>query len=180
MPVATSTALLIGAGVAATGTAISTVQHIKAGNAAQRVGEFNAQSAEQDALVAQENAELRVMQHRTQVRQLQGRARALIGASGVELEGSPLHVLAENARQAAIDEGIIGRTGALQAEALRREAQSQRMAGSAARSASRYDAFGSLLTGGYQTATTLVPTLRLGGKTMPLGSGRTIRIDPEE
>jgi len=160
MPIATSTAILIGAGVAGAGTAANIVGQIKAGNAAKRVGEFNALSAEADANVAIEAAAIREMQHRTRLRQLQATAIAMVGVSGTTMEGSPLNVIAESERQGAIDAAIIRREGELQAQALRREAQSQRMAGNAARTASRYGAAGTLLTGG---ATILGQVGSLGG-----------------
>jgi len=149
---------------AAAGTAVSAVGQIKAGSAARRAGEYNAQTAELNAQRSLEDAAIREEQQRYQDRQFLGRVRALVGVSGVELSGSPLLVLAENARQAEMDALLIRRGGTREAEAHAREAQSQRMQGRAAQTASRYGAAGTLLTGGYQVATATSDLLKLRRK----------------
>lgn len=174
---------LIAAGA---GTAVQAIGQVKAGNAAQREAEFNAQTAELNAQRAIEAGEfnaaahieaagIREGQQRYADRVAMARGRALVGASGVDVtSGSPLDVMAENARQAELDALIIRRGGALEAEtsrksaaleaeAQRRQAQAFRLGGKNAKTASRYGAAGSLLTGGYQVAKGVQDTIRLGG-----------------
>ena len=151
--ISTATALAItGIAAAGVGTAVTAVGQIKAGNAAERAGEYNAQTAELNATHAAEDAKIREDQQRYKDRQVMGHARALVGSSGVEFSGSPLAVLAENARQSEMDALLVRRGGALEAQAYQREAQSSRMQGKAAKTASRYGAAGTLLTGGYNIA----------------------------
>ncbi len=125
---------IVGIALAAAGTATSVAGQIKAGNAAQRVGEFNAN-------VATEAATIKEQQQRMADQRIQSAARANIGASGIEAtSGSPLDVMVESARQAEMNALIIRRGGVL-------DAYSARMAGKNAKTASRIGALGTLLTG---------------------------------
>lgn len=124
---------IVGIALAAAGTATSVAGQIKAGNAAQRAGEFNANVATEAATIKEE-------QQRMADRRTLASARATVGSSGVEMTGSPLDVMAESARQAEMNALIIRRGGVL-------DAYSARVAGRNAKTASRYAAASTLLTG---------------------------------
>jgi hypothetical protein len=97
--------------------------------------------AESNARAEEEMARYREQQYRIGARRAQGLARARVGTSSVLLEGSPLGVLAEAARQEELEAMIIRRGGELASGA-------QRRAGRAAQSTARAEAFGGLLTAG--------------------------------
>ncbi len=125
---------IVGIALAAAGTATSVAGQIKAGNAAARAGEFNAN-------VATEAATIKENQQRLADQRIQGAARANIGVSGIEgTSGSPLDVMVESARQAEMNALIIRRGGVL-------DAYSARVAGQNAKTASRFGAASTLLTG---------------------------------
>lgn len=149
MPAISTTLALVGIGLAGAGTATSVVGQVKAGNAASRQAQANAAIAEQNAQNAVADAAIAESQQREKDRHILARGRALIGASGVQPEGSPALVMAENARQAEMDALIIRRGGKLEAQSARAEGAAQLAAGKAAKTASRYGAGSTLLTGGY-------------------------------
>lgn len=131
IPIAVSAA--IGAGTTIAGTVISAVGQHKSGNAADEAAHINADRAI-------EEAGIREQQQRTQDRSILARAKSIVGVSGVTMQGSPLDVMAESARQAEQNALIIRRGGEL-------EAQSQIYAGKAAKTASNYGVAGTILTG---------------------------------
>jgi hypothetical protein len=130
--------LILGLG----GTAISAVGQIKSGNAAEGAAEFNANIALEDAAIKEKQ------QRYTDQRTLSS-GRAIVGASGVQMSGSPLDVMAESARQAELDALIIRRGGQL-------EAESTRLAGKQQKQASRYSAASTILTGAYGVGKDLI------------------------
>lgn len=131
--------LVAGLVASAVGTAVSTVGQVKAGNAAQRAGDYNAQVATEEAQ-SQE-----ATQRHTDLVTL-SRSKAVAGASGVDASsGSPLDVMAESARQSEITAMNIRRGGVL-------DAYGQRVAGANAKTASRYGAASTILTGGASLA----------------------------
>lgn len=120
-------------GTSVAGTAISAVGQTKAGDAAQQAAQYNADRAI-------EEAGIREQQQRTQDRAILAHSKAMIGTSGVTVQGSPLDVLAESTRQAEMNALIIRRGGQL-------EAQSQLYSGNAAKSASNYNVASTILGG---------------------------------
>ena len=117
-------------------------------------------------------------------RQQIGQLRANYGASGVAIEGSPLDLLEQSARNAELDRLTIINQGALQATAYRNQAALDRSQGRSALASGGISAAGTLLqtagdlytnwpgSGGDITATrnaqyggyyTGVPTLKLVG-----------------
>jgi hypothetical protein len=134
---------ILGIGLAAAGTATAVAGQVSAGNAAARAGEFNANTVTEAATIKEE--EQRLADHRTLAS-----ARADVGASGVEMTGSPLDVMAESARRAEMNALIIRRGGVLDAYAAR-------VAGKNAQRASRIGAVGTLLTGAAGIAGQVAP-----------------------
>jgi hypothetical protein len=102
------------AGIAAAATlaaaGISAYGQIQQGKTADKVAQYNAELAQRNAQIAAQNAEAvrfagtaKEEQSRDEVRQVLARQRALVGASGVTAEGSPLLVMMESARQGELD-----------------------------------------------------------------------------
>lgn len=94
-------------------------------NAARTEGQqarYNAAIAEQDALLASQAAAFREQQIRLLNRRRQSQNRAVIGASGVTFQGSPLEVLTENAFQAETEALLVRYEGQLQSLAQQRRA----------------------------------------------------------
>lgn len=156
MPIATGLALgIIGASLAAAGTATSVVGQVNAGKAAQQAGEYNAQVATEQASTAETN-------QRLQDAQVIASGRAISGASGVDANsGSPLAVGAQNARQSEINALNIRRSGTLQA-------YSDRVSGANAQAASNINATGTLLTGGAKVGQEVTSLVNTNPKPAPL------------
>jgi len=119
------------------GSVISAAGSISAGKAEKK-------AAEQNAALARMQAEEDARLSRRQSDALMGRQRAVIAASGTTMEGSPLLIVQDTAREAEIEVRHILRGGAARASAYQQ-------AGSAAAQAGFFDA-GSTLLGGIGTA----------------------------
>jgi hypothetical protein len=103
-------------------TGLSMAAQIAQGNQAAAIANANA-AAVTDAA----SSDAAVLARRN--KRIQGEARAAIGASGVTVEGSPLLVLADNEREAALQEGEILRRGVNRAKAIKYEGQVQKQQG---------------------------------------------------
>lgn len=145
---AIAVASIAGAAASVGGTVVSAIGQKKAGTAAQQAAEFNAQRALEESAI-------REKQIREEARLTQATGRANVGASGIELSGSPLDVLAENARQYELSALIERRGGQLEAEA-------QRKAGKAAKTVANYGTAGTLLTGGVSAARDIIRLKQTG------------------
>ena len=77
---------------------------------------YNAKVAQREAAAEREAAAFEAKQHRRQAKQLLARQRALIGASGVTMEGSPLLVAEDTAAQLALEGVNIRKTGMRRAQ----------------------------------------------------------------
>lgn len=84
---------------------------------------YNAEAARMAAKSAQEQAAIVEAQQREASKRLMATARARLGTTGVMVEGSPLQVLTESARQAEMDALNVRYTGQLNATALRSQAK---------------------------------------------------------
>jgi len=125
------------------------------------VAKYNAELANRNAQIAEQNAEAAKLagaakeeQSRDEVRRVLARQRALVGASGITTEGSPLLVMMETARQGELDalrirytSEVEARQGLFQAQQYQSEATLQRYQGKQAQKAGYLSAGGTLLTG---------------------------------
>ena len=114
-------------------------------SALQAFGSLSAAQAQLDAGKANakgitQQAEYDEDRRREELARVQGAARAAAGASNLQLAGSPLDVIAENAAQGEMDALAIRWSGRQAAAAARVEASS-------AAAASTIDAFGAVLSG---------------------------------
>ena len=128
-----ATASTVSSAIGFAGTALSAIGSIQSGNAQARAAEYNAQAAQNQA-AAQE------AQQRRQAARVMASGRANAAASGIEMDGSPLEVMADSAANAELDALTIRYGGQVRAD-------QERMRGSMARQAGYMGAASSLLMG---------------------------------
>jgi hypothetical protein len=103
----------------------------------QLVNNQNALIARQQAIQEERAAIEQNRQFRRQERRDRSANQAIIGASGVTTEGSPLLLLEENAANAEIDSMLILREGQIKRDKLLGQAQLDEFSGRVARQSSR-------------------------------------------
>lgn len=142
-------------------TAVGVYGAIQAGNARADAARYNAQVAEREQVVANQNRQLAIRTAQTDAedkrrenRRVLASIRANFGASGLSLAGSPLDVLQDAATEQELDvqrieyEGQVrGREGALRMLGLQDDAELSRAEARNASSAGRVSAFGTALSG---------------------------------
>ncbi|TQV80770.1 hypothetical protein [Denitrobaculum tricleocarpae] len=136
-------AFLISAAVGALGA----IQEARASSAAS---EFNAKIADNNAIIAEQNAAADETRQRRAAGRQAAASRAAIGAAGVTLEGSPMEVLEDQALEAELDALNIRYGGRLQASNYRSQAQLDRSAARSARTQGFLSAGSTLLRGAAQ------------------------------
>lgn len=155
IPAGLGTALSIGS------TVLGAVGAISSANAQASAARYNAEVAERDAVVADQNRKLALDQSRIDAedkrrenRRVMASIRTQYGASGLSLAGSPLDVLEDTAVEQELDAQRIefegrarGREGALQMLGLQEEATLSRMEASSARRSGYMNAIGTGLSG---------------------------------
>lgn len=114
------------------GAAISAYGAVQQAQAQKTAAQYNAGLSERNALVARQQADAAVLTQRRQAAQMHGTMVAGYGASGVELEGSPLDVMAYSVSLAKLDEANIRYRAELQAMGHQESATLDRMAGQTA------------------------------------------------
>lgn len=129
------------------GTGMSVAGALSQANVARATGEYNAQLAEQNAVLAGQQAAEEERRFRVASRKQLGAMRAAYSASGVELEGTPMDVLAESAYVAELDALTIRRGGEASAAALQSQATLDRLYGRAQQQGGYYSAASELLSG---------------------------------
>ncbi len=94
----------------AAATALQAVGAIQQGQATKEQADFNAAIAERNAQISEQEADLarrgaafEEAQLKRNLAHLRGAQAAAVGASGLSLEGSPLHIMAETAAEAELD-----------------------------------------------------------------------------
>jgi hypothetical protein len=134
-------AQLIGAGISAYGER-------QAGRYAQAVANRNAQISEAAAADAIRRGREEAAIHRMRARRLIGEQKATYGAAGVETEsGSPLDVLSDTAMLGELDARTALSNAEREAWGLRTQGWNFSLQGRLARSAARYNAWGSAFSG---------------------------------
>lgn len=137
----------LGSTLSTLGTAAGAVGSLSAGAAGASAGKFNAQLAERDAIMAQQATAFELRSQRKRAQQFLGSERAKIGASGVNLEGSPLLTQSENAYELELDDLATQYSGSVAEARARSQAAQARMQGAAARRGGYFGAGTTLLTG---------------------------------
>ena len=119
----------------------------QSGRAQQDAANFNSAMANQQAKQARDVAKIKEENYREQVRRHMATMRAQYSASGVTMEGTPLMVMMDSAREAERDAQRIRYGGELESWAYEGESGLQKMIGKQAYKAGMVGAGTSLLSG---------------------------------
>ena len=134
--------------VAAASTALSVYGQYQAGQAAEATANYNAKLAENEALAKEQQSHVESLQMQKNKERLLASQRAGFAKAGaVGTEGTPLLLMAEQAGTMELDILNQQRNRAMQATALRSEADLQRYTGEQAASAATIGAGATLLSG---------------------------------
>lgn len=143
----------IAAGASVVGGMMGYKGNMAAAKNAKAVADYNAEVAENEAVVLAR----RTRDNETIVRQnserLQGQQRVMTSASGVKMSGSPLGALFDTYMSTEADAAKIRYAGTIEQANKEAEAALIRAEGGAKASAFKYQAYGSLLDSGQKAAT---------------------------
>lgn len=145
-------AAVIGAVAAVAGAGVAAYSAAQQGNAAAAADARNEQLANQQALIAQQQAEQDAQAQQRASRQRIGAASAAYGAAGVTSDGSPLDVLATSASQAELDRQTILYKGNLRALGYQDQSQLDSAAAGQAKIGGEEKAGSAILTGASSAA----------------------------
>ena len=127
--------------------------NMAAAKSAQAVADYNAVLAENEAVLLARAKRDQEEALRKQSDRLVGTQTAMVAASGVQMTGTPLQVLADTYFSTEMDAAMIRYAGDIEQVQKQSEAALARAEGGARASALKYQAYGSLLTGAQQSAT---------------------------
>lgn len=127
--------------------------NMAAAKSAKAVGEYNAALAENEAVILARAKRDEEEALRRQSNSLVGTQTAMVAASGVQMTGTPLQVLADTYFSTEMDAAMIRYAGDIEQVQKQSEAALARTEGGARAAALKYQAYGSLLTGAQQSAT---------------------------
>lgn len=130
------------------GTAFSAISAISSGNAAKASGNYNAALYERNAQIAQQQAAVDEARQRRLATMRAGSNRAAVGASGIQVDGSPLDILESNAAQEELDALMIRWNGQNAADSARASGALARAQGENAQRAGYMQAGSAILLGG--------------------------------
>lgn len=116
--------------IAAAVSAAGAFVQYSAGKIKKKIGDQQAAQKRDDARVLRENAESEIDQQRERVRRFKGTQKVSLLASGVQLEGTAVDLLADTEVQAQLDRDIIRRNADLAARGLEQEARISAFTGS--------------------------------------------------
>lgn len=128
-------------------TGVGMAGSLREGQSAQAAANYNAAVQEQQAQITEAQAAEEERRQRAMARKVIGQGRANVGASGIQMEGSPLDVLEESAANAELDSLTIRNQGQLKAWAYRAGANMERFKGESAMDAANFKATAYLLKG---------------------------------
>lgn len=143
---AITSAVVVGAG-----TLLTVYGQQEQKKAALRAGQLNAEQAEKNAVLAQQQADEDARQFRLSFRRDNERNITAVAASGIKMEGSPLEVLQDNAANAERDYQNIKAGGEQAAENYRFQGQMYREGASAAGRAADIASAATILNGAGST-----------------------------
>ena len=149
----TATYLMIAAGSAAAATTVSAVGAIRQGQAASNAANFNAALAKQNADTADSQSIAASEAQQRDAQKKIGSAMAAYGASGVQMaDGSPADVLGDSARMATLDNETLKYNYKLRGLGYMAQAGLDTANAENSRTASYFNAAGSMLSGGSKVA----------------------------
>jgi hypothetical protein len=141
------------AGAAVVGGIMGYKGNMAAAKNAQAVADYNAEVAENEAVLLARAKRDQEEGLRKQSDRLEGAQRAAISKSGVQIKGSALQTLADTYFNTEMDAAMIQYAGDVEQVQKQSEAALTRAEGGARASSLKYAAYGSLLTGAQQAAT---------------------------
>lgn len=135
--------------LAVAGTAMTAIGQIRQGQAAKAAADYNAQVANNNAIVAEQQSQSQAMVQGRRAMMQNGGLLANMAANGIEVgEGSPIDILSQSAANAEMDRQNIVYNGRVKAQSLRNQAQLDTFQGETAQSNGFMSAAGTLLSGG--------------------------------
>lgn len=135
--------------LAVAGTAMTAIGQIRQGQAAKAAADYNAQVANNNAIVAEQQSQSQAMVQGRRAMMQNGGLLANMAANGIEVgEGSPIDILSQSAANAEMDRQNIIYNGRVKAQSLRNQAQLDTFQGETAQSNGFMSAAGTLLSGG--------------------------------
>jgi hypothetical protein len=123
-------------------------------NAQAEAYKYNANMAHQNAVLAKQQSVEDARRLEIQGQKALGSIRAATGASGVQMEGSPLDVLEQSARNVELDRLTVLHAGQVKAISYENQAQLNTMGADSANSQQALSFLGPLLSGGGNAAST--------------------------
>lgn len=131
----------------AVSTGISYYGYRQQAETSKRVADYNAKVRQNQAIQQEMEANESIRRRRKEQRAFLGRQRAKFGAAGVDVQGTPLLVMAESAATMELQNADKYRQSQTAKTSLFSQAGMDLMAGQASASAARMQGFGTLLTG---------------------------------
>lgn len=138
----------VGSAMSLLGTAFSAISAIQQGNAAKASGDYNAALYERNAQIAQQQSAADETRQRRLATMRAGANRAAVGASGIQVDGSPLDILESNAAQEELDALMIRWNGQNAADSARASGALARAQGENAQRSGYMQAGSAILLGG--------------------------------
>lgn len=126
---------------------VSALSALRQGQAARATANYNATVLEQNAQVERQQANAREEQLRRQTAQILGQQRGAFAQAGGGMGGSALDVATQSGRDAELDALTLRYEGGLRARGLESEAGMERFSGRQASAQSGYSAAGTILGG---------------------------------
>lgn len=136
---------------------MSVIGALKQGQAAKDAGDYNAAINQRNSQIALDQGAVDEARQRRENAQRLGTIRAGVGASGVQMEGSPLDILAMSAQNGELDAQAIKYKANLRSMGYKDTATLDTMQGDNAQTASYYKAGSELLSGGSKVYGQLYP-----------------------
>jgi len=139
--------------LSAAGTAVSVLGSIQQGRQESAYAEYQAKQTEADAVAERSAAQIHAEKIRKAARLTQGEANASLAASGVDVGSGSAALINKSIGQNAEEDALTAiLEGNRKADRMDAQGEGYKITGQNAKTASYYNAGGSLLAGGYQIA----------------------------
>lgn len=132
--------------------AVTAAGAIQQGKQQKAIAEFNAQVAENEAISARNAAQFEADLQSDRIERVIAAQRAGAGGAGVQIEGSPLAVIADTAADGELDRLAILFSGDIAAARATSQAAADRLQGRLAQTKARFSAVSALLGGASKAA----------------------------
>ncbi|MGJ4857072.1 hypothetical protein ACN6KF_003056 [Labrys sp. La1] len=156
--------------IAGLSAAMGAVGAIQQGSAAKAQADAQADAYRRQALIETQTGEYQAARRQDQVNNTMGTQTALVGGSGVTLDGSPSDVISSTASEGALDTSAIRWNARNQADTLNYQAKLSNISGKNAQTGSYFNAAGSLFGGLGQIGKMYDPKRTMFGNVFGMGS----------